>query len=395
LIVIALAILPASAAAQGVRFVSTPPRGLQDAVAAASDGDLIVVKASGNYDAIVVQSKALTIAADQGVTVRVRVKVQDLAATQRVELRGLLFRVETVPSPISHLPEPITPLLLSNNQGAVWIEECAVDRLPPFSLSRSAPGIVVARCADVVMVRTRAEGIPCDASGFCLDSYNLGDGVVVSGSRLAALDCVFQGARGVVCDPLGYAPPPSPSGIVAYSDARVFLSGCQASGGRAAQCDYFGCSYGGSGVSSSGLARVIDSDLQGGTGTCPGTPATGNVHLLPGRTLHVGITSPVREAQAIQLDFAGPPNAAVWLLAGARPTTARFLPIGPLVIDAPIARFVGTTDATGALHSTRTMPQMARLIQFGRLFLQGFYMEPGGQSGLGSAALLVALDSRF
>jgi hypothetical protein len=88
------------------------------------------------------------------------------------------------------------------------------------------------------------------------------------------------------------------------------------------------------------------------------------------------------------------PNTSIWFLLGGNPTD-RFLPRGPLLIDAPRVVFAGTTDASGVLHSTQAMPLMAPAIEYGRLFLQSFYLDPRGRFVLSAASMLVALDETF
>jgi len=87
-----LTMLAASAGAQArVWVVTSAPSGLQSAIDSATSGDTVLVKTSGNYAELLVDGKALTVIADVGVQVSCEATVQNLAASQRVCLRGLSF----------------------------------------------------------------------------------------------------------------------------------------------------------------------------------------------------------------------------------------------------------------------------------------------------------------
>ena len=397
---IVLVALPIGTAAQSHVWVVSSPNptsAIQGAIDAASDGDTVLVKGSGSYAPILIQSKTLTVLADQGADVRVNVTVQDLTSSQRVDLRGLRFLPKVV-----GFVEAAPPLILLNNQGLVWVEDC--EAAGGTALGRTLPGISVDLCADVFLMRTHSGG--WTSYDFMGTGPQEGHGLSVrGGSRIVAHDCLFQGADGYSIDVYG-SQVPGGAGVLSMSVGdRLFLGACQAIGGDGALYvdDPFGgpyyCSDGGPGLQSTGLTRVFDSNAQGGSAgffgeVCAfdGPDQTGNVRALQGQELRFSVSAPVREGQPFQLDFTGPPNTPVWLLLGPRPAN-RFQATGPLVIEQPTASQRGVTDASGALHVTQTMPPMAPGIQFGRLFLQAFYLDARGRFVVGGASMFVALDA--
>ena len=406
--------LALSATAQGRVWVVTGALNLQSAINSAADGDAVLVKTSGDYDLITVQAKALTIVADQGVVASCTAIIRDLTPSQRVVLRGLTLLPRRDLGWYYH-----TALSIWNTQGSVWIEGCTIPRLPgPVDVS--IPGIAVDRCADVVLLRTRSEGVQCANGNDYYDvSPQNGHGLSVrGGSRIVAHGCEFRGANGHSGDIGGYTfPLEGAAGIrTSSSSDRVFLSDCRAVGGNGTVGEWPSnrCSNGGAGLWSAGPARVLDSLTVGGpagSSLCTsGADRGGSVQSLSGQALRFSVSTPVREGGSIHLDFHGPASTPVLLLVGSGPTN-HDLRNGPLLARTPSVRFAGVTDASGDLHLIETMPSMAPGFQFGNLFLQAAYLDTSsagtraehvpvgtgsrspGRLVLGAATVLVALDA--
>ena len=123
-------ILASTAAAQGSVIVVDDDGGfdftvLQDAVDAAAGGDTILVK-SGQYERLVIDGKALSVIAEADSKVSVTgtaigaevVAVRNLQAGQQVLVRGL--------DVVLAAPAIERAVDLTDNAGAVWIEDLAV-----------------------------------------------------------------------------------------------------------------------------------------------------------------------------------------------------------------------------------------------------------------------------
>lgn len=134
--VLVLGLVPAATHAGSVLVVDdTPGPGVQfsdiaPAVAAASDGDLILVK-SGTYSGFDIHHRSLSVVADIGAMVEIvgRVQVSALAAANRALLRGL--KVRSAPELGGGFLDPnfdySAGLQLLNSTGVTWVEDCTID----------------------------------------------------------------------------------------------------------------------------------------------------------------------------------------------------------------------------------------------------------------------------
>jgi hypothetical protein len=401
-------LLTGSATAQGRVWVVTTPFGLQSAITAASDGDMILLKGNWSSEAeMLVAAKSLTVLQDRGSSVFIEsATVRDLAAGQHVELRGLtlLPRADLIGQRTS------PALTLSNNQGSVWIEGCEAVGLR--SGPDSAPGVLVDHSSNVVLLEMKVRGSDCtSASGVCAGlNRNAGHALVLrGGSRVVAHGCEFQGGDGYWCSET-VNPVPGAAGIQSEApEDRLFLSGCQALGGRGHRHSEGGpvdsCSPGGPGLFSAGFSRVLDSLTQGGPGAAfmcspAGADQVGQVRTLPGQALSFTVSSPVRPSDVVHFDFHGPANAPVWIFLGKDPASILVPSLsGVLLIDSPAIKFMGVTDSAGELHVTRSsLPPLPAGAEFERTLVQAVYRvppPPGGRFGpyvIGAASMLLALD---
>lgn len=264
LALVALA-LPASAdvlvvdAAGGGEFTS-----LVTAVAAAGDGDLLLVRA-GDYrefaTALQVSGKSLAIVADGSGPV-LAPAIQAIAGPgQRVVLRGLTLE--------PGLHDPITIGLVAAGED-VFVEQCTI-------LGR--------------------DGHPAFANAFG------GTGLVASGGRLVLVDCLIEGGRGASTAPFTFvSAQPGGLAVDVAGPTELAFHGCTLTGGDGGDQmpDPFGTGPGGSGgdglsSNSPGLLLVSGGAVTGGDGgdgdQVPGsftssTYAAGNgVHLSGTATL--------------------------------------------------------------------------------------------------------------
>jgi hypothetical protein len=301
---------------------------LQNAIDAASDGDVILVR-TGLYGGVTIVDKALTIVADEDYWVKgwrvSYLRVQNLAAGKRVTFRGFMMGGSFNPFP------PHDAIALENNQGTIVIEDCYV-----WKTIWPASGLLAVNCASAFLVR-------CSFTG--TDGFNTGPpeyqpkpAVLAQNSSLHFHDCTLQGGHGkpsTVGNP-NFNPPlagqDGAPGLLLLS-CRVLLSGSVATGGNggAGGVDGGNCfpsGNGGSGVwmhSGPSVVRVFDSTTAGGLGgthaICgPGAPGVGVdptsgsliVKSEPARTLFADRMA--REGEALDLEVLGQPGETFFLL---------------------------------------------------------------------------------
>ncbi len=195
---LASALLVGPSALAAVHVVTGGPGGafgIVDAVAAAADGDTILVKA-GVYSGFTVDAKSLTIVAEQGASVSTiwfppfgisaEVYVQNLTHSQRVVLRGI-----------------DAPIRFSSSAGAIRVEDAEIlgtdgyCEVPFSGPSTFVPGEVAAnvfQCASVSFVGCRiVGGNGGEQSAFAPCCTAAGHGLVVTASNVALYDTTVAG----------------------------------------------------------------------------------------------------------------------------------------------------------------------------------------------------------
>ena len=144
------AVLVAPTAAQDVLIVDQAGgpgvfTTLGAAVAAAQEGDVLLVKQGAYFEDLVIDGKSLVVQEESGANVLVRrIQVQNLGPTQFVAVRGLDWDNSHELS-----------LGLLDNQGPVWIEDAGHVDLAPFF--ESVGGYIV-NCSSVVLRDCRFAG---------------------------------------------------------------------------------------------------------------------------------------------------------------------------------------------------------------------------------------------
>jgi hypothetical protein len=413
---LALALAVPAARAQGavlvVDGVNGPFLTVQAAIAAAADGDTILVHA-GYYEAPQVVGRSLTIAAEEGASVSFYVPkftttynvVRDLAPDDIVVLRGITF----------------DGLRLLDNAGTVWVEDCDM----PFG----APGLLVESSANVVLVRDTISG----QSGFidpgAYFSQGSSDGARFTDSRVAMYDCTAMGGNGsnFTQTVLGPGFPHIGEDAIEVHGGELRLSGCSATGGAggAGGTDsVYGCFEGQTGghgvnlVDGAPALVVRDSVLAGGPGgaaitppppTCsfgssgpgaPGSPVltqSGSVTDVDGPARHVQVSGPVSEQEQLQLTVAGAPGDAVLLLVATQPRLTLKSPgIGALLVATPqLVVALGVLGVPAELDVPVTLPELGPGVAGIRLIVQGAFKPGAGGPVLGSGSVLLALDSAY
>lgn len=285
----------------------------QSAVDAASDGDLIYVT-GGAYAALSIDGKSVTLQATGIATIaslgffnpeEPAVSVSNLSADQTVYLRG--FQIEQLGYYAGY------SVLLSNNEGAIVLEDCQVAGAGRPLEARNCQSLTLANC-QVDAPRSWVEIV----SGIFLGSlfYN---GIGALNSNLFFYDCTIHGGDGLAAGEqfLGpeFASVNSGNGV-SLSGSVLFANGCTFVGGTGPDSFKPFCSNGSSGgagvlIDSASHADLLDCVTVGGTGgagACdgpPGSDGSGVQALLGGSFSELAGTAR-RGSLAVSANSGGP-----------------------------------------------------------------------------------------
>lgn len=380
---------------------------IRDAVAAAADGDTVLVQ-SGGYGPFPMTGKSVSVVADVGATVTVSswspfgevMAFTQLPANSTTVVRGIDFHAPQI--------DPFTYALycvrLVDCAGTVWFEDCDFDDGP------SGP-LWIEDCADVVLERCSAEGTSGWASS--MGSKPSSPAIVADGVRLTIHGGVFQGGRGKGGGLTSGDPAPGKPGILLQA-GELYLSGCQVVGGQGGSGGISTCPSispdGGPGLQADvGQVRVLGAALIGGA---PGTPlfgcppaSQGPAYVLGSATLtqlqgtpsSLIANSPVREGQTLTLRLTtstGTPLTAL-LLAGQATDPAFVAPLaGVGLLGGPTRRIdLGTVDPlTGIATFQLTLPDLGPGVLAAPWIFQAYVCGSGGCTA-GAATHTVWLDS--
>lgn len=374
------------------------------AVAAAADGDFILVKA-GTYASFTFSAKSLSIVADDGavVTVQGYVGVSGLASTQRAHLRGLrIAGPNGLQQPYNPPPELAGCLQLANNAGIVEAEDCTLT---------GSDACVLASNSTVNLVRVDAT--PIDAHFLGFGFAQAGVGLDATGCSLAIDRCTFRGGKGYNTNNgngNGGA-----GAVIAQSTAYAVGSTC--AGGKGTDAGYIGLGLcmnggnGGAGLAASGattLIRIAATALVGGAGGKASPPmpiacaagVEGPPSQLSGATLidtqlatsrGLTVTSPKRVGQVVTLTFTGVAGDQVFLFWGPTPQQAAFP-----IYDHSLLATPATLVALGAAPSaTWVVPAVLGPIGGAlshTVYAQGAVVDANGAVVLGGPSTIIALD---
>ena len=372
----------------GVDFTDLPP-----AIAAASPGDVLLVRA-GSYSKPIV-NKGLSIHADQGAVVTVAgLRVESIPAGERVTLSGLT-------SPANGL--------ISSCAGMVWIEGCRFQ--PPTGGGQIA--LKVQDCVDVVLVDVVGIGAGATTSSFSLPA----PGLQTSNSAVHVFECMFQGGHGAWSDPFVTFPteyPPAAGALHESGELVAHASTFVGGQGLSPHHPYYGgcvspaVAAGAPGLTLLAPVHVRDCQLQGGPGgvgfwgLCPdgfaGPPFSGlpPVELL-GEYVSLDVPSPIREKSAFDLTVSGTPG--VFAIVGiAQSQDALLIPAwgGGLVIQGPYLVLPPVViPAAGTLTQTFGLLDLGPSVESLTFLSQVAAVDAFGAITVNDAAAVVLLDEQF
>lgn len=379
---------------------------LHAAVALAPEGALVLVR-EGTYDIapeLVIDGKALTLVAG-GANVRLTggpLVIRRLGPGQRVVADGFVIATS---SRISQVVGE--SLVLEDDAGLVWIEDCTVGVENPSSVLLSQqPAVAARRSAAVVLVRTSAF-----ASEGGIAAQPSPGGLLAEDSGLFLFETRVRGGGGTSVR----------SGLaggggdgVELDGGFLFAAGSTLEGGPGGSV---GSPFGGGGSAGDGGAGLrligdapdaflVDADLRGGEGGLgfgifgipglPGEPSvveSGTLTAKRGISHAFALTSPVRSGGLATATFHGIPGERVWYLLSNAPE-AEFRPrlLGSLAVQTPYRIIpAGELDASGAL--TVSIPaDLAHGAQGSALVLQALFQHPAQGFTLATPSLLTVLE---
>ncbi len=355
---------------------------LGDALAAAQDDDVLLIRA-GNYGSVGINDKALTLVAEVNAVVHVgSIRITSLLAGKRIVLLGL----------IAQSRELFPTLTVTDCQGAVLVQDCALDKPEHFFQPGASCGASVSNSASVTFVRTTIEGSGNNVG-------NVAEGLRLTASTAHLYDSEVRGGRGN--DAILILPPEDGAdGILLTSGSTLFASGSLITGGDGGNnfVPCFDAADGGDGLflgTDNPTVFLVDTMVNGGAAgqqispCAAGSPGlerritTGGVNVRPvalARGLEIGEV-PVRPGGPVSVTFTGNPgDFYFWLVSpGLNPVLLLEMQ-GVLLPALPVSYFLfGPLPLSGTATFPYTAPPIAPGFDYDLLFHQGLFFEPSSR----------------
>jgi len=323
---------------------------IHEAVAAAADGDVILVRTGTFYDGFTIDGKSLSVVALEGAHVPIRsdVVVRNLGAGQSATLHGLFV------SAIAGA----RILTLEDNAGPVFIQD-SVFRTNSIMAFGSGFGMQITDTASATFVNSVV------SIGYPWQGTQTQDGITVERSFVVFQGGSVDGGHG------GLSGIDGGTGIRAI-ESELTLIDTVVSGGPGGTSFATPCDDGGDGgdglvVEGGSLVRHLQTTFQGGTGgggCTVGAPGSGKVVLdgsaapFPGGVRRLTAGTPVQVGDEHTLEVAGPEGDWVFLFVGNALGISPFFPEfqGALVPALPgvLLTSVGAIGPAGSLSITST-----------------------------------------
>jgi hypothetical protein len=410
--------LLAAAAHGGVVHVPAEQPSVTAAIAAAADGDVILVKPGSYPEALDLDGRSLTIAADGigSVTLR-RIFVRNTVPADTVVLADLRFDATTSGLAVND-EDAITCL---DCLGPVRLQNCIGRGDVGQTGTLSSPvldgyaGLRVQSCASVAVtggILLGGLGLDLDDKLFELVVPDGGPGVSVSDSQITLLGCVLTGGDGgSVLDTTSASAGDGGAALRSLS-VSVCVEGCVLTGGKGGSgaCDGVACGPGGQG------GDVLRQDLPGATAYLVGnvmTPGLGGLagdgtaapaggKFVGGAIWIMGLTyrsfviaSLLREGQPAVATFDAVPGDVVLLQVALEPGYAFTLPHeGTYLIGPPVLTLLAGVVPGGGILSTAptTVPELGPGVDHATLYLQAI-VDDGTDFLFAPGQVLTLLDA--
>jgi hypothetical protein len=396
---------------------------LESALTAASDGDILLLRAgtyyhptSGIPKSYVVDGKGLSIVADAGVAPlhTYGFTIEHLPAGSAVLLRGLIM--DKVASSKAFSPPP--RLRIDGHQaGHVWVEDCTI--LGAVGATVGSLEFITAPGCDAVRVEARATFVRCTLVGgrgandedfgfFVSGAQRGGDGATITGDGAASfIDCTLRGGAG------GDGEPEVPSFGGASGGAGGHVSGkgfasffrCSLEGGDEGKFNDAEPQAAGDGIAATTStpsvvwmrdSEAVPGDVQGlGTPGVAVNAAGGAVTTFPAGA-RLLVTSPVvYEGGVLQATVAGAQGDLVGVFVSTQSGFTK-LPgnqgVGVVAIPSLLLTLGAISAASGELELQAGVPPLPPGIDGMRLLLQAFAHVGAGPPTLEGASSFLWID---
>ncbi len=375
---------------------------LAAAVAAASDGDTLLIRGPGPYFGSVFNAgKALEFIGEPGgVSFFGGIEIDNVPAGKRVVVRGLTMQAAFGPH---------AGVWLHDNDGSVWIENCTAKGGKGIGQHHGCvsgvshpggAGLLVENSDAVVVVRCELTGgngddwwyqPPLSTVNYRTDG---GPGARIVASNVALFESTLTAGHGglgaALCGPDAHG-----GDGLSVAGAMLLISACAAAGGLPGSG---AVATGGDGlvIDGASLVQRLGGTLSAGPGGTTIVNA-GVLEVLAGTARSFAISSPLREGQPGTLSMTGVQGDFVgffWAFeAGLLPMPARS---GWFLLNAPFLAgpfFVGTIAAgDGVWNLPISGPLLPAGLESQTLLLQAYFQSPGGTT-LASGTAFTIVDA--
>jgi hypothetical protein len=357
---------------------------LSDAIAAAQDGDLLLVRTGDYAERPRIAGKALVVVAERDAQVRVTLglDVTDTAAGEVVLVRGLTLYMDQFLAVLGGRAAEV-----QRCNGAVWFEDCAFDARGNL-LYGFAGSVLLHAATNVVLTDCRVArpfGAPIAPHVTALEAR--------ARSRVHVLASEVSGMVG--------------DAAIRLNASELELTRSSASGEDGDDCFIpTCCEPGGDAVvlENTSFAVLRDSVVQGGEGGDPGCAdgedlltLGGLASSVAGGSQRLALESPVREGELVAVTLHGSPGDRVWirLALAPAPGAAPAVMDGELLLSAPIVNHrAGLVPASGSLTLNAPAPALAAGVEGQAFYLQAIVRSAAsGRFQASVPSTLVVLDS--
>lgn len=403
---------------------------LQNAVAAAAEGDTVLVH-GGTFGAVLVASKSIAIVSDPaGSTVVESVTITGLSLNQRAVVSGL----RVVTPAVSGGNPPPDCIRIENCVGSVRIESVNASLVEP----NGNPALRAVNASDVAIANSALVGSRGASSTAWILATNPGAAIDSTQSSIAAYDCTLNGGTGMsgftqspCSSPFVWFPTPGAAGVALDANSTFLANGGAIAGGvggnaTPARCDCFlnqlipgspGATGGAAIANAVGsIAQHVDAVLTGGAGgngsgnvNCGSGPggasmggASGSISTNPvvafaGPPLRLESPTIVRTGQPIAITLHGTPGHTVFLGRSFETRWILNVPALGVLLTGPTGRRfpVGVVPANGMLSVVLPAAALPAGAQAQQWYLQAFARDPSNSLRIGAGRVLTLVDAAF